>query len=150
MIYIIWMVSRTSAFSIVFGNDIFMTSFLVTWCSNLHILWTLPNAICLKTFNAVNCLGQVLQRNYKNTMMTSLWRHFTFLGLEISIFGETAYKLSSCQVWNSSVIWIKFYRSFYKTPQETIMTSLWCHFTIFGFQTVFLIIHVPLTMSHRK
>ena len=28
-------------FSIVFGNDIIMTSFLVTWFSNLHVLWNL-------------------------------------------------------------------------------------------------------------
>ena len=26
-------------FSIVFGNDIIMTSFLVAWFSSLHILW---------------------------------------------------------------------------------------------------------------
>ena len=38
-----------------------MTSFLVTWFSNLHILWNLPS------FSFVDCLGQVLQRDYKNT-----------------------------------------------------------------------------------
>ena len=27
--------------SIVFGNDIILTPFLVTWFSNLHILWNL-------------------------------------------------------------------------------------------------------------
>ena len=57
---------------IVLGNDIIMTLFLVTWFSNFHILWSLPKAISLQRFNAVHCLSQVLQRDYKNTMMTSL------------------------------------------------------------------------------
>ena len=56
-------------FSIVFGSDIIMTSFLVTWFSDLHILWNLPNAISMQSFNPVDCLGQVLQRDYRNTMM---------------------------------------------------------------------------------
>ena len=58
-------------FSIVFGNDIIITSFLVTWFSNLHILWNLPKAISLESFNAVDFVGQVLQSDYKNTKMTS-------------------------------------------------------------------------------
>ena len=52
---------------IMFGNDIIVMSFLVTWFSNFHILWNLPKAISLQSFSAVNCLGQVLQRNYKKT-----------------------------------------------------------------------------------
>ena len=59
-------------FSLFFGNDIILTSFLVTWLSNLRILWNLPKAISLESFSAVDCLDQVLQRDYKNTMMTSL------------------------------------------------------------------------------
>ena len=66
-----WFLGRPH-FSIVSGNDIIMTSFLVTWLSNLHILWNLPWAISLQSFNSVGCMGQVLQRDYKNTMMTSL------------------------------------------------------------------------------
>ena len=93
-----------SAFSIVFGNDIIMTSFLVTWFSNLHILWNFSKAIKLQISNAVDCLGQVLKRDYTNTMITSLWRHFIFLGLGIFIFCETDYKPSTCQVSNPSVI----------------------------------------------
>ena len=54
-----------SAFFILFGNDIIMMSFLVTRFSNLHILWNLPKAISLKSFNAVDSLGEVLQRDYK-------------------------------------------------------------------------------------
>ena len=54
-----------------FGNDIIMTLFLVAWSSNLHILWNLPKAISLQKFSSVDCLGQVLQRNHKNTIMTS-------------------------------------------------------------------------------
>ena len=54
-----------------FCNDIIiMTSFLVTWFSNLRILWKLPKAISLRGFSDVDCLGQVLQRDYKNTMTT--------------------------------------------------------------------------------
>ena len=77
-----------------------MTSFLVTWASNLHNLWNLLKAISLQTFSAVGCLDQVLQRDYKNTMMTS----FHDLGFRIFIFCETSYKLTTCQVSNSSVI----------------------------------------------
>ena len=61
--------------------------------SNLHILRNLPKAISLQSFNAVDCLGQVLQRDYKNNddvIMTS------FLGFEISTFCETDNKLSTC------------------------------------------------------
>ena len=54
-----------------FGNDIIMTSFLVAWSSNLHILWNLSKAINQQSFSSVDCLGQVLQRNHKNTKMTS-------------------------------------------------------------------------------
>ena len=59
----------------------------------------LTKAISLQSFNAADCLSQVLLRDYKSTMMTSL-----FLGFEISIFCETDYKLSICQVSNPSVI----------------------------------------------
>ena len=45
--------------------------FLVIWFSNLHILWNLPKAI-----SVVDGLGQALQRDDKNTMMTSLLRNF--------------------------------------------------------------------------
>ena len=52
-----------------------MTSFLVTWASNLHILWKLLKAISLQSFSAVGCLDQVLQRDYKkhnnDVIMTS-------------------------------------------------------------------------------
>ena len=50
-----------------------MTSFFVRWFSNLHILWNLPKAISLQGFSAVDCLGQVLQRDYENIMMTSFY-----------------------------------------------------------------------------
>ena len=70
-IYVDWFLGRPHFF-IVFGNDIIMTSFLVTHSSNLHMWWTFSRAISLKGFNAVNFLGHILQRNYKNTMMTSL------------------------------------------------------------------------------
>ena len=72
MIYNLTGILGRPQFSIVFGNGIIMTSFLVTLFLNLHILWTLLSAVSLKNFNAVNCLGHVLQRNYENTMMTSL------------------------------------------------------------------------------
>ena len=46
--------------SIVFGNDIIMTSFLVTWFSNLHNLYNSKWTISLQSFNAAGCLWQVL------------------------------------------------------------------------------------------
>ena len=58
-IYFDWFVRRPH-FSIVFGKDIIMRSFLVTWFSNLHILWNLLKAISLQSFNAVDCLGKIL------------------------------------------------------------------------------------------
>ena len=62
----------------------------------------LAKAISLQGFNAVDFLGQVLQRDYKNTMMMS----FHSLGFEISIFCETDYKLSACEVSNP-LPWIR-------------------------------------------
>ena len=61
---------------------------------NLHILRNLPKAISLQSFNAVDCLGQVLQRDYKNDDV--IMTHFIFLGFEISTFCETDNKLSTC------------------------------------------------------
>ena len=61
-----------------------------------------------------------LQKHNDDVMMTS----FYTLEFKISIFGKTVYKLSTYKVSNSSVIRMKFYRGFYKTPQNTIMTSL--------------------------
>ena len=66
-----WFLGRLH-FSIVFDNYIIMTSFLVTRFSNLHILWNISKAINLQNFNDAGCLSQVLQRDYKNTMMTPL------------------------------------------------------------------------------
>ena len=63
-----------------------MTSFLVTWSSDLHILWNLPKAISLQSFSSVDCLGQVLQRDHKNTMMTSCWPHFILLRFKFQYF----------------------------------------------------------------
>ena len=63
------LVLRRPHFSIVFGNYIILVSFLVTWFSNLHILWNLAKAISLQRFSSEDCPGQVLQRDYKNTMM---------------------------------------------------------------------------------
>ena len=39
-----------------------MASFLGTWFSKLHVLWNLPKAIRFISFNAVDCVGQVLKR----------------------------------------------------------------------------------------
>ena len=61
-----WFLGRPH-FSI-FYNDIVMTSFLVTWFSNLHILWNLPKVISLQSFSDVDCHGQVLQRDYDVTL----------------------------------------------------------------------------------
>ena len=47
-----------------------MTSFLVTWFSNLRIFFNLAKAISL---SAADCLDQILQRNYNNTIMTSTY-----------------------------------------------------------------------------
>ena len=41
-----------------------------------------------------------LQKHHDDVIMTS----FNFLGLEISVFCETDYKLSTCQVSNPSVV----------------------------------------------
>ena len=38
-----------------------MMSFLVTWFSNLHILWNFEWTISLPSFNSVDCLWQVLK-----------------------------------------------------------------------------------------
>ena len=98
-------------------------------------LWKLPKAISLQSFSSVDCFSQFLKKDFKDTV----WRHFIILGFEISIFCGTSYRLSSCQVSNPSVIWIKFYRGFHKTPPKTIMTSFWRYFTIFGFNIIYFV-----------
>ena len=47
------------------------------------------------------------------------------------MFRETDYKLSTRQVSNPLVIQIKFYRGFYKTPQKSIMMSLFSQYWTF-------------------
>ena len=69
--------------------------------------------------------------------MTSLWRHFMILGFDISIFCETGYMLPTCQLSNPSVIWIKFYRGFYRTPKKT----LWRHYDVTSQYLAFKIAH---------
>ena len=105
-----------------------MTSFLVTLFSNLHIFVEFSESYQLATFQCCRLSGNVLQRDFKSTLMTSLWRHFMILEFETFIFCETGYKLSTCQVSNPSVIWIKFYRGIsLDTPKnhyDVIMTSL--------------------------
>ena len=64
-----------------FSNDVIMTSFPATWFSDLHILWNLSKVISLQSFNTVDFLGQVLQRDSINTMVT----FFIVLGFEIFI-----------------------------------------------------------------
>ena len=114
-------------FSIVFGNYI-MRLFLVTLFSNLHILCNLTWAIRVRSFRAAGCLGQVLQRNWKNTMITSSGRHFIMLQFKIFVIGESENRLSVWQVSSLSVVWIKFYGGWYKTPKKhhcgVIVTSL--------------------------
>ena len=59
----------------IFSLFLVMTSFLVTWSSNLHILWNLPKSISLQSFSSIDCLGQGFQRDYKkhndDVIMTS-------------------------------------------------------------------------------
>ena len=62
-------------FSIVFGNDFIMTSFLVTWFTNLHSLRNIEWTINMPSFNSVGCLWQVLQtdseKHNDDVIMTS-------------------------------------------------------------------------------
>ena len=67
-----------------------MMSFLVTWSSNLHILWNLPKAISLQSFSSVDCVDQVLQRDKKNNDDIMMMSFHTF---EI-LFCKAGYKLS--------------------------------------------------------
>ena len=53
-----------------FSIILVMTSSVATWFSNLHILSNLPKAISLQSFNVVDCMDSVLQRDYKSTMMS--------------------------------------------------------------------------------
>ena len=136
--YIIWLISRTSPFSIVFGNDIIITLFLVTWLLNLHILWNLPKAISLQSFSTVDCLPV---KFYREITKTQRWRHSDviswFWDSKFPFFCETGYKISTCQVSNPLVIWIKFYRGFYKAPQQ----PLWRHYDVTSQHFVFKIAH---------
>ena len=57
-----------------FGNDIIMTSFLLTWFSNLQILWNLPKTISLQSVSSVDCgssFTEGLQKHNDDVIMTS-------------------------------------------------------------------------------
>ena len=60
---------------IVFGNDMIMTSFLVTWSSNLHILWNLPKGYQPAKFQFFKLSGSSFtkgsQKHNDDVMMTS-------------------------------------------------------------------------------
>ena len=86
-----------------------MTSFLVKWFPNLHILWNLAKAIRLSAYQPAklqccrlteSSFTEGLQKHNDDVITTS----FHDLGFEISIFCETGYKLATCQVSNPSVI----------------------------------------------
>ena len=119
--------------SLVFGNAIIVTSFLVTWFSNLLILWTLKKAISLKTFNAINCLGQVLQKNYKtqwwrNYDVTSYFWELRFLRFEKLPISYQAAKFQIPQLSEPNFSEVSIRHS--KTNYHLIMMSLhniWFH-----------------------
>ena len=54
----------------------------------------------MQSFNAVDCLGQVLQKDYKNTVMTSLSRHFIFWDSKFPYFVKlvTSYQSGKFQI----------------------------------------------------
>ena len=97
-------------------------------------------------FQCCKFSGSSFTDGLQNTMMTSLWRHFIILGFKISKLYETGYKLWTCQVLNPSVIWIKFYRDFHRTPQN----SLWRHYDVTLKYLAFKIAHfVKLNERHQ-
>ena len=65
-ILFIWFLRRLHI-SIGSGNDIISCHMVFKFAYFVE-----PKSVSLQSFNAVNCLDQVLQRDYQNTMMTSL------------------------------------------------------------------------------
>ena len=106
-----------------FGNDIIITLFLVIWSSNLYILWNLLKAISLQSFSSVDCLGQVFQRDYKNKIMTSWWRHFIILGFKISIFVKLAISYQPAKFQIPQLFESNFTEVFIRHPK----IPLWRH-----------------------
>ena len=72
-IYFVWFSwgSHFPIVPIVFGNDIIMTSFLVTRFLNLYILWNFKWTISLESFNAAGCFDKF----YRQIKKTQWWRH---------------------------------------------------------------------------
>ena len=103
-----------------------MTSFLITWFSNLHFLWNLPKAIALQSFSAVECLGQVLQRDYKNTMMTSLWRHFMILDSKFPYFIKLVISYQPAKFQMPQLSASNFTEVFIRHPKN----ALWRHYDV--------------------
>ena len=107
-----------------------MTSFLVTWFSNLHILWNIPKAISLQSFNAVEFLGQVLQRDYKNTMMTSFLifkdSKFLYFVKQIISYQPAKFQIPQLSESNFKEVGIRHPQIYYDVIER--------HFAIFGFQ----------------
>ena len=72
-------------------------------------------------------------------MMTPLGHHFMILGFKISIFCETGYKLSTCQVPNQSVIPES---NFTEIFIRQLKNSLCRHYDVNSQYLAFKIVHV--------
>ena len=89
-----------------------MMSFLVTWFSNLHILWNLPKAISLQSFSAVDCLGQSftegLRKQNDDIIMTSFYdsKFPYFVKLFIS-FQPTKFQIPQLSESNFTEVFIR-------------------------------------------
>ena len=87
--------------------------------------WNFPKAIKLQSFNAVDCLGQVLKRDCKDTMMTSLYDVISYFWdskflyyVKLIISHQPAmFQIPQLSESNYTEIGIRH-------PQKTIMTSL--------------------------
>ena len=102
-----------------------MTSFLVTWFSNLQILWNLSKAISLQSFNAVDCLGssftEGLQKHNGDVIMTS-FHDFWDSKFSYSVKLVFSYQPAKFQIPQLSES--NFIETFIGHPKKTIMTSL--------------------------
>ena len=92
---------KSGLFSIVFGNDIIMTSF---YSHNLqiHIFCRNSDGLSSCKFSMLQAVfGKFYRQIKKNTMKMSSLRHFMFLGFENLKFCKTGYRLSSSSSGNS-------------------------------------------------
>ena len=100
-----------------------MTSFLVMWFSNLHIMWNF-NGLSACKVSILQVVFDKFYRQIKKKMTTSSWRHFMFFAFENLSFVKFIIAYQPCRFQISLLSGSNFMEVSVRPPKIT----LWRHF----------------------